>query len=116
LRVQYSEAPQNAKAYAQEFRAFVLRNEKFNGRLDGPNENQKLAGHLDEFLAAINSAWWSHGDGGREAFTLVHHCKKDGTCCPGSNDAEKKAYMDTREERESRRSDAFSSDSRLWES
>jgi hypothetical protein len=92
----YTPAPASAKAYAQEFKFFVIRNERFCNKDGAPTESKKLSAHFDDFMVAVNAEWWTSHDSSEDSkdFSLPHHCKRDNSCCPGRTDAERRAYMD----------------------
>ena len=94
LNVCYTPVPNDARQYALQFRNFIVRNQKYNRTVDadaGPREHQeedaaeagKRARDFDCLMDVLNGRWWLDD--------VVHHCKRDGSCCPGRCDAERAA-------------------------
>ena len=85
----------NGEEYAMELCHLILRNERCDVDQDdfyeGLTENGKGSRHvqhtlfimLQEMMAVYNTKWWGTGAG------WGHRCRRDGSCCAGSSDAER---------------------------
>ncbi len=90
----YTKADPEAAAYANEFRAFTLRTERFNGRDGKTTECKKLAKDFEDLNGILNSPWWKSPEGRAFILLMIHHCKRDGSCCKGRTDAERRVYTE----------------------
>jgi len=93
LGVSYDPPPPGSELYTVQFMEFKMRQTKFvmkydtDGTAIPSRHSVALQTALDEFRGVFNSSWWCkpRGPGPR----WVHHCRRDGTCCAGSTDAER---------------------------
>ena len=79
LLYRYADPPSLGKEYAELWHDVFLRNAiKTNG---GEKSGQKLRDATRELIHMFNNNWWSTA--------IKHFCKRDGSCCRGSSDAER---------------------------
>lgn len=87
LEVTYSVVKPEWKLFSEQLSLFMLRNErKYNVEQTLTTGNEKqlqmvLMRRLEEFLRIFNGPLWGE--------RWVHHCRRDGRCCPGRTHEER---------------------------
>eukprot|EP00959_Pyramimonas_sp_CCMP1952_P237967 4972921-Pyramimonas_sp.AAC.1 len=55
---------------------------------DATGHGKKIIAAWDGLLDMLNGCWWERGDG--EHGKLVHICRRNGSCCKGKTDVERR--------------------------